>query len=228
MVDHNDWILDLDNCGELNNSWWFIMKLRERLFSFMGTMLFSLEKRLARRTESQSMPIMDVIRIRRSVRAYRPEPIPESILTQVTNAMRFAPSACNAQPWRFILVNDSELRSKISSFSRPFLAEAPVIVVACALPQMAYPAMGGYWNSGDVDVAIAVDHLTLAAAAEGLGTCWIGSFNEDGIREILAIPGDVKIVTLTPLGYPADAGMLRPILPIERKSRHQIFSYNRF
>lgn len=101
--------------------------------------------------------------------------VPDDVLDRVLDAMRLAPSAGNLQPWRF--------------------------VVACGWKERAYSKMGGYWDSMAVDVTIAFDHLTLAAAAEGLGTCWIGSFVEEEVRRVLGIPEDVTVVALTPLGY---------------------------
>ena len=176
------------------------------------------------------MHVMQAIETRRSVRKYRPDPIPEETLHQVTEALRLAPSACNNQPWRFIIVNDQSLRAKVAQASRGqlFMAEAPVIIVGCALPKKAYPSMGGYWNSADVDVTIALDHLTLAAAAAGLGTCWIGAFDEEAIKTLLSIPPEAKIVAMTPLGYPKQEGLLCPVGPGDRKSREEIFSNNRY
>jgi nitroreductase len=172
------------------------------------------------------MDVMEAIRQRRSIREYRGDPIPHETMDRVTDALRFAPSACNYQPWRFVLVVNPEIRAALAEacHEQLFLAEAPVIVVACALPETAYKRMGEYWNSADVDVAIAVDHLTLAAAAVGLGTCWIGSFDEKAVKRLLRIPQGVKVVALTPLGYPRHPSLLRPVRPDERKPRTEVFS----
>ncbi len=172
------------------------------------------------------MDVMDAIRLRRSVREYRRDPIPPDLLELVTDALRLAPSACNYQPWRFLLVTDRALREEVAALchEQMFVAEAPVVVVGCALAEGAYKRMGEYWNSADVDVAIAIDHLTLAAAAEGLGTCWIGSFDEKGLKRLLRIPADAKIVALTPLGYPREPSLLRPVRPDERRPRNEVFS----
>jgi len=145
-------------------------------------------------------------------------------------ALRLAPSACNFQPWHFIFVTDQALRRQVAEAcnGQRWMADAPVIVAACGLPAQAYKKMGGYGNSVDVDVAIAVDHLTLAAVAEGLGTCWIGAFDEKKVKSLLGIPEEVKVVALTPLGYPASAEMNHPIEEGRRKSEAEIFSTDRY
>jgi nitroreductase len=172
------------------------------------------------------MDVYEAIRTRRSVRNYSSKAISDDVLRRLKIALRSAPSACNNQPWKFIFVTDSALRKAVSDDSnkQKWMAESPVIVVGCGLTDQAYPRMGGYGNSVDVDLAIAIDHLTLAAAAEGLGTCWIGAFNEERIKEILKIPKDVKVVAMTPLGYPASNDLIFPLPEERRKSEKEIFS----
>ncbi len=176
------------------------------------------------------MDVMTAIQTRRSVRAYKPDPVPPELLEQVTEALRLAPSACNYQPWRFILVTQPELIRKVAqvSHAQMFIAEAPVIVVACALTAQAYPRMGGYWNSADIDVAIAMTHLTLAATEAGLGTCWIGAFEEGAVKDLLGIPNEAKVVAMTPLGWPREPSLLHPLVPEQRKSRDEVFSYDHY
>ncbi len=182
------------------------------------------------RQEEPTMTVMEAIRRRRSVRQYQGRAIPEPVLEEVTEALRLAPSACNHQPWRFVLVTEAGLRAQLARAcsNQRFIAEAPVVVVGCAFPEAAYPRMGGYWNSCEVDVAIALDHLMLAAAEVGLGTCWIGAFDEAQVKGVLGIPEGTKVVALTPLGYPEHQGMLEPATPGARKPRAQILSLNRF
>jgi len=108
------------------------------------------------------------------------------------------------------------------------MADAPVTVVGCGLPEAAYKTMGGYGNSVDLDVAIALDHLTLAAVADGLGTCWIGSFDEQQAKRLLEVPQRVKIVALTPLGYPATADSIHPIDDADRKGANEVFGINHY
>ena len=83
--------------------------------------------------------------------------------------------------------------------------------------------MGGVHNSVDIDVAIALDHLSLAAAAEGLGTCWIGAFDEQHVKTILALPNNVKVVALMPVGYPRTPDLNHPVSDNDRKPAHKIF-----
>ena len=145
-------------------------------------------------------------------------------------ALRCAPSACNNQPWHFVLIEEPRLRQDIAqaAHGQVWMAAAPITVVACGLPALAYPRMGGSGNSVDIDVAIALDHLTLAAVAEGLGTCWIGSFSEPDVQRLLGLPAAVKVVAMTPLGYPASADLIHPMAAGERKPISEIFSTDRY
>ncbi len=147
-----------------------------------------------------------VLKTRRSVRKYRSDPIPKDVLDRVLDAARRAPSGSNRQPTRYVLVEDQEARKRLAELchNQHFIAEAPVVVVACGgeIPSNRGGYMGRY--SMLVDVAIAVDHLTLAARAEGLGTCWIGAFDNAAIKDFLDAPEEVQVVALTPLGYPQD------------------------
>ena len=150
------------------------------------------------------MRVIEAIRKRRSVRGYLDKPIPEEALARILEAGRLAPSAKNRQEWRFIIVSDPKLRSKLAEAAngQTFVGEAPLIIVACAetdnrvmsCGQLCYP----------IDVAIALDHITLAAVELGLGTCWIGAFDEQKVKEILSIPNKIRVVELMPIGYPSD------------------------
>ena len=176
------------------------------------------------------MNVIEAIAVRRSVRAYSTKPIPAEVMQRMREALRGAPSACNLQPWHFILVEDEGLRRRVAEAAngQSFIAAAPVIVVACGLPARAYPRMGGHASSLDIDVAIALDHLTLAAVAEGLGTCWIGAFDEAAAKRVLQVPEAVRIVAMTPLGYPASPGLIHPLGGTGRKSEAEIFSHDRY
>ncbi len=171
------------------------------------------------------MSILDVIRARRSVRAYRNNPLPQDVFLRVMEAARLAPSGKNLQPWKFILVRDPELKLQLAEASRGqlFIAEAPVIVVACGYPERSYQRQGNYMQSWPIDVTIAIDHLMLQAQEEGLGTCWIGAFDETTVKQILGIPAGVKVLALTPLGYPDESPPDRG-----RKDLSSIVSYDRY
>ena len=171
------------------------------------------------------MNILEVIEKRRSVRKYKKDPVPEEALLRVLEAARLAPSGKNFQPWKFIIVKDKSLKEKLAhaSAGQFFMAEAPIIIVGCGFPDNCYARMGRYMKSWSVDVTIAFDHLMLQAQEEGLGTCWIGSFEEEEVKEILNVPEGVKVLALTPLGYPGEIPAFRG-----RKSLDEIVSYDGF
>lgn len=171
------------------------------------------------------MSVLKIIQKRRSLRKYRGDRVPEDVLQRVLEAARLAPSGKNYQPWKFIIVQDKELKEKLARASAEqfFMAEAPIIIVACGFPDNSYSRMGRYMKSWPVDVTIALEHLILQATEEGLGTCWIGSFEETEVKAILSIPEEVKVLALTPLGYPDETPPYRG-----RKRLDEIVSYNGF
>jgi nitroreductase len=171
------------------------------------------------------MEFYEAVRKRLSVRSYKPDPIPEGVLGRILEAGRLAPSAKNIQPWKFIIIRDSEVKKALVPACRgqAFIAEAPIVICACALTEQAWKGMGGYWTAEAVDVTIAIEHMMLAAAAEGLGTCWIGAYVEADVRKVLAIPEGVKPIALTPLGYPARESKPRP-----RKPLSEIVCYDKY
>jgi len=151
------------------------------------------------------MTVMEAIKIRRSVRRYQNKPIEPEKLAQVLEAARLAPSARNLQEWRFVIVRDPDTRRQLmhAAKGQKFVEEAPVVIACCgetnnnytmSCGQLAYP----------IDIAIAIDHMTLVAVELGLGTCWIGAFWEDDVKRILDIPDEIRVVELLTLGYPED------------------------
>ena len=157
------------------------------------------------------MDVVEAIRKRRSVRAYRKEPLPEEKLKKILEAARLAPSARNSQSYKLIVVKNQGLRERLASEATrySFIGEAPVIIAAVSLDPEYVMSCGV--SAHPVDIAIALDHMTLVAVEEGLGTCWIGGFYQDKVKQILGIPEKYKVVALLPLGYPADGprGKLR-------------------
>jgi len=144
---------------------------------------------------------MDVVRKRRSIRKYRPDPVPEPEIECILEAARLAPSWKNGQCWRYIVVTDPELRKRITM--REWAASAPVVIVACADPAKAEEREGRSYYM--MDMGIGMEHLVLAAAERGLGTCWIGlHFEEKTVKEALGVPENIRVVAITPLGYPAE------------------------
>ena len=171
------------------------------------------------------MGVLEIMRDRRSIRRYRRDPVPEETLGRVLEAARLAPSAKNLQPWRFIVVRDPATKAALAkaSFDQVFMCEADIVIAACGLPGEAYPRQGRYMNSWPVDLAIAVEHLVLQAAEEGLGTCWIGAFQESEAKVVLGVPDGVRVMAMTPLGGPAETPP-----PRERKAMEEIVSYERY
>jgi len=171
------------------------------------------------------MDVYEAIRTRTSVRGYRSSPVEDEKLKRILDAARLAPSGKNGQPWTFIVIKDVETRARLvdACKGQAFVGEAPVVIAVCGEEKLAYQKMGGYWNSLPVDVGISLEHLMLAAAAEGLGTCWIGAFKEEQVRQILEVPEGIKIVALTPVGYPKEERVTRPRKPLE-----EIIMYERW
>lgn len=164
----------------------------------------------------QFTSLIDLIEKRKSIRSYKPQDVEEEKLNYILQAFRKAPSAKNLQPWKLIIVKD---KKKISDLSiacnnQTFLSEAPILIVACAKEDEAYGVMGGYMNSYSVDIALALEHLILAATEKGLGTCWIGAFKEKLVKDLLDVPDNVRVVAITPVGYPAVEGRIRGRKPI--------------
>jgi nitroreductase len=158
------------------------------------------------------MDVFEAIANRRSIRAYKNEPVPAESLERILEAARVAPTAANRQEFKFVVVTDEGMRKALASAcnNQTFVGDAGVVIAACATnPERRFHA---------VDVAIAVDHMTLAAHALGLGTCWIGAFSEEKVKELLGIPEGVKVVCVLPVGVPAKEGVMR-----SRKAKEDLF-----
>ena len=149
------------------------------------------------------MNVFEAIRKRRSVRGFLDKSIEDEKLNAVLEAGRLAPSAKNLQEWRFVVVKNREVRREVAEAAngQNFVGEAPVVIVACGVTDGYVMSCGQ--PSYPIDVAIALDHISLAAGELGLGTCWIGAFNEDEVKKILGIPKKVRVVELMPIGYSA-------------------------
>lgn len=149
------------------------------------------------------MEFSELIKERYSVRSYKPDPVEEEKLQQVLEAARLAPTAANRQPFRLIVIPTAGREADLHRiYGRKWFAQAPLIICACAIPAEGW-VRGDGKSYTDVDVAIAMDHLILAATDLGLGTCWIAAFDAAAAREVLELPDGVEPVIFTPLGYPA-------------------------
>ena len=170
------------------------------------------------------MELMDVISIRESVRSYEDRPVPEDKLLKVLEAARLAPSASNRQRCKLIVVRDEKRRRALSlaTGGQPHVAQAPVVIAAVStMPEY---VMRCEVPAYAVDLAIAVDHMTLAAADEGLGTCWIGAFSQEEARAVLGVPDNCKVVTLLPLGFPRQDRREKPRKPLDEIVCYETFS----
>ncbi|MHC4714288.1 MAG: nitroreductase family protein [Planctomycetota bacterium] len=161
------------------------------------------------------MDFFEAVSGRYSCRDYQDRPVEEETLTQILEAARLAPSASNRQEWRFIVVTDAAVREKLIDMAhkQEFVGQAPVVLVACAVTDGHTMACGQ--SCHPIDVAIALEHIALAATALGLGTCWIGAFEEAPVKKLLGIPPEVRVIELMPLGYPADKPRPKTRLPLE-------------
>ena len=150
------------------------------------------------------MDVMDAIRKRYSCRSYENRPVPENLLDELLEAARLAPSARNFQDWRFVVVTEPQRRQELCRLAirQDFAQHAPVIIVACGIKP--YVMRCGQRIS-PIDVAIAIEHMVLTAAARGLGTCWLGAFKPHAVRRVLGIPSHIEIVDLLAVGWPADS-----------------------
>ena len=145
------------------------------------------------------LEVFEAIQRRHSVRRYLKRDVPHETILKILEVARLSPSAANIQPWYFIIVRDDKKRYQISKsglFAR-FIQDAPVLIVGCS-----YQSASKKWHT--IDVAIALEHMVLEATELGLGTCWIGSFNQNVVKDILKIPERLSIVAMVTVGYPEE------------------------
>jgi len=176
--------------------------------------------------------LSDVIKKRRSVRRYTPDPINSEIVKKCVEAARLAPSACNSQPWTFIVVDDEKLKNELASraFSgvygiNGFAAKAPVLIVVVRESENYLSKLGGYLKDVKyalIDIGIACEHLVLQAEEEGIGTCYIGWFNEKETKKLLGIPRSRKVDLIISMGYTDNTGHKEKI----RKPASEVMKFN--
>jgi nitroreductase len=150
------------------------------------------------------MDVFEAIATRRSIRSYRAEPIPQESIKRIMEAARLAPSAGNRQPWRFVVTKDPKIRSALAraANNQDFVGQAPVVVTV-----LGDPAVSERWHLRDP--MIAAEHIALQAVEEGLGTCWIGAFDETEVKKVLNVPEGLRVVCILPIGKPAEAPAAR-------------------
>ncbi len=179
------------------------------------------------------MAFLDLVRRRRSVRAYAPDPVPREMLDRCVEAARLAPSACNSQPWTFLLVDDLERRRRLAEAAfggvyrmNSFAAQAPVLVAVLTERSRFAALLGGFFRGVQyslLDVGIEVEHFVLQASEEGLGTCWLGWFDEKNVKRVLDLPAGARVDVLLSVGFPVPAEGAKP--RASRKSLEEMRRY---
>jgi nitroreductase len=177
--------------------------------------------------ERREMDVLEAIKGRGSVRRFTSQPVSEEEVKTLIDAARHAPSAGNIQPWEFIIIKKAEIKHKlvIAAANQTFIGQAPVVVVVCANTNA---SGGGYGSRGVTlyciqDTAAATQNILLTACSMGLGTCWIGAFNEEEVKEVLSIPDGVRPIAIIPIGHGTDSPPKRP-----RRALNEIMHYEEF
>jgi nitroreductase len=178
------------------------------------------------------MNVLDIIKKRQSVRKYQDRPVEEEKLKLILEAARLAPSSSNSQPWHFIAVKNKELIKclmnavpmGITAINK-FMEQAPVIIVGCVTPSFFQKVSSIFGRENHfIDVSIAMEHMVLVAEELGLGTCWIGWFDEGKVKKLLDVPKTAKVVAMISLGYPKEGGMHATT----RKPLEKIYSVDKY
>ena len=180
------------------------------------------------------MSFLDLVNKRYSVRNYKETPVPQEKLNRCIESARLAPSACNSQPWKFIIMDDPDLKDELAKAAfeglldfNHFTFKAPVLVLIISERQTAFAKFGSIVkrkNFSQMDVGIAAEHFCLQAAAEGLGTCMLGWFNEKRVKKMLSVPKLKRVELIISVGFSADENV-----PCKnRKRTDEIVSYNQY
>ena len=152
------------------------------------------------------MGFQELIKKRYSVRAYKPDPVEDDKLARVLEAARVAPTAANRQAFRVIVIPTKDREADLRRvYGRDWFTQAPLVLCVCAVPSEGWVRKHDGWNAAEIDATIVMSHIVLAAAEEGLATCWIAAFDPAAAREVLGLPPDVVPSAFTPLGYAADS-----------------------
>jgi nitroreductase len=182
--------------------------------------------------ETADTPFLQLVRARQSDRAYDSDrPVEPEKLTRILEAARLAPSACNAQPWRFVVVTDPTLARKVGNATaslgmNKFAKNAPVHILIVEESANITSLLGSKIKDKHfplIDIGIAAAHIALAAEAEGLGSCMLGWFDEPTIKTLVGIPPSKRLLLDITIGYPAKAK-----LPKSRKDATKVIAYNRY
>jgi nitroreductase len=173
------------------------------------------------------MAFLEVIRNRRSIRSYKKQELPKETIDVLLEAARWAPSAGNIQPWEFVVAASQTIKQRLcnAAFGQKSLEDASVVIVVCADENRAQEAYGERGKSLYCfqDTAAAVQNILLTAYSLGLGSCWLGAFKEDEIREVIKAPECIRPVALVPIGYPNEAPPPRSRRPISEIMHKETF-----
>jgi nitroreductase len=173
------------------------------------------------------MDLLEIIKNRRSIRSYKKRDLPQEIIEKLLEAARWAPSAGNVQPWAFVVVSSQKMKQSLSmaAFGQRDLEEASVVFVVCADEKLAEQSYGARGKSLFClqDTAAAVQNILLTAYSLGLGSCWIGAFKEDEVRQIIKAPKEMRPIALIPVGYPNEAPAARSRRPISEIMHKETF-----
>ncbi len=167
------------------------------------------------------MEFIELVKKRYSVRAYKNDPVEDEKLDKILEAARFAPTAVNYQPFQiWVIKTDGKKEELKGIYQAEWFSEAPLVLCVCSIPENAWSRRDGK-NYADVDAAIVMDHIILAATSLGLGTCWVGAFDVEEARKVLSLPEGVEPLVFTPLGYAAD-----DLRPKSRKELSELVKYH--
>ncbi len=168
------------------------------------------------------MEFSELIANRYSVRGYKPDPVEAEKLNRVLEAARLAPTAANCQPFQIIVIHTQGREAELKRiYHRDWFVQAPLILCACGVPSLGWVRSADKRRYLDVDVAIVMDHIILAATNEGLGTCWIAAFNAKAARELLHLPDEIEPLIFTPLGYPDCPPGVKQRKPLQELIRYE-------
>lgn len=176
------------------------------------------------------MSFADIANARYSCRSYnRNQVVERDILTSIIQSAQIAPSACNRQPWVFIIIDDhcdsSSRNAILESYNRPWIETAPAFIVACGDHSQAWHRPADNKDHTDIDISIAIEHICLAASDKGLGTCWVCNFDVEKLKSELNIPSQYEPIAIIPIGYPASDST---ITPKNRKDIDEIIKWGKF
>ena len=170
------------------------------------------------------MEFLDLAKSRFSLRNYKDIPVEKEKLLQILEAGRLAPSAANFQPWHFIVATETQVLEKLYEvYPRDWIKKAPVIIIACSDHSQSWKRGSDGKDSADIDISIAVDHMTLQATALGLGTCWVCNFDAGKCSDLFKLPHHIEPVVMLPLGYPDTDAPVK-----KRKSLNDIVHWNKY